>query len=77
MNRLFFISLLSFLIFVADNVFAQHQVNIVPAPVQLELGNGFFQITEETVISVEMKNRKVLLLISLICLRFQPDLLLA
>lgn len=56
MNRLFLVCLLSFFIY---NAFAQHQVNIVPAPVQLEQKNGFFQISEETVISVEMRNRKV------------------
>lgn len=60
MNRLFLWCLLSAFIFIADNVCAQHQVNLVPAPVQLEKGNGFFQFTEETVISVENEEQESL-----------------
>lgn len=60
MNRLFLWCLLSAFIFVADNVRAQHQVNLVPAPVQMEKGIGFFQFTEETVISVENEEQESL-----------------
>ena len=60
MNRLFFISLLSFFIFATDNLSAQHPVNLVPAPVLLEEGNGSFQLTEETVISVENEEQESL-----------------
>lgn len=46
--------------FFADNLFAQHQINMLPAPVQVEKGNGFFQISEETVISVENEEQESL-----------------
>ncbi len=60
MNRLFLCGLLSTFIFFADNLFAQHQINMLPAPVQVEKGNGFFQISEETVISVENEEQESL-----------------
>lgn len=53
MNRWFFIYLWSLLFFSTDYLYAQHPINLVPAPLLIEEGDGFFQVTEETVISVE------------------------
>lgn len=60
MNKLFLWCLLNSFIFITGNLFAQHQVNLVPAPVQLEKRNGFFQFTEEMIISVENEEQESL-----------------
>lgn len=53
----FLICLLSFLICSTDCLFAQ-QIGLVPAPLQIEKEDGFFQITEQTVISVENEEQE-------------------
>lgn len=44
--------------FSTDYLYAQHPINIVPAPLQIEKEDGFFQITEQTVISVENEEQE-------------------
>lgn len=52
MSKSFFIYLPSLFIFSTDYLFAL-QIDLLPAPLQIEKGDVFFQITKGTVISVE------------------------